>query len=407
MSRKRRIASFLFFLLLPAALSADVLNRIVLRVNDQIATLYDYQQRREEAVREISRREQNPAERRRMLGEVGALVFKEMYEDLLLQSRADQMAVEISEGQIDTAVAQMRQNFGIHTDEEFAAALAQSGMTEQQLREQVRANQRVREVMGREVQSKIKVDEEDLRRYYRKHLEDFRQPAQLQLHEVVVLEEGGAPAEERPRIAAAIRQAVAGGRTLEEAVADSAKRKVTSSVIDLGWVTPTDLDPNLAAAAQKLQKGGVSEPVAGRGGLHVLQLVDRRESRIPPFSEVASTIQAKEQERVYRDEVTKYMADLEKHSLIVADPPQEAANFRSLLGTGTGQEGGKQLGDLPSATAAPAAAAPQGQTAPTPPTPPSTAPNTPVGPRPPDAQPPGTLPKPKPVTDTPPPPGVR
>jgi hypothetical protein len=102
-------------------------------------------------------------------------------------------------------------------------------------------------------------------------------------------------------------------------------------VIDLGWVTPGDLDATLEAAAWKLAPGATSEPVAGRGGLHVLQVVERRESRLPPFSEVATQIQEREQERVYTEQFTKYMSDLEKKSLIVASPPQEAANFRALL----------------------------------------------------------------------------
>jgi foldase protein PrsA len=315
----------------PGVVHPDVINRIVLRVNDRIATFYDYQQRKAELVRDIVRREQDQEERQRLLAQAGEVVFADLFRELLLDSRADQLAIEITDAQVDQSLAQLKQNFNIKTDQDFAAALAQSGMTETQLRAQIKNNQRMQEVRGREVQGRIKVDEEDLRRYYRKNLEQFRQPEQVQLREVVVLEEGGASAEQRKAVAGEIRAKVKGGSSLADAVADLAKKNTTSNVIELGWVSPGDLDKNLESAAWKLPVGSLSEPVEARGGLHLVQMIDRRESRIPPFNEVSSVIQSREQERAYREEVAKYMAELEKNSLIVANPPQEAAGFRSRL----------------------------------------------------------------------------
>jgi peptidyl-prolyl cis-trans isomerase SurA len=399
MRRRLPSLSLLLFLALPSGVHADTLNKVVLRINDQIATLYDYQQRRQDFLRDLNRREMDPEERARAVGQAPEIVFKDMFQDLLLESRAHQLAVEVTDPQINAAVMQMRQNFGIKTDEEFQAALAQSGMTEAQLREQIRGQLRARDVMDKEVRSRVKVDEEDLRRYYRKNQEQFRLPEQYHLREVVVLDEGGLPSpEERRAVANQIRQAVAAGKPLAEAAADYQKRGVTSAEIDLGWVSPGDLDPALQTAAWKLKPGEVSDPVAGRGGLHLLFAAEHRESRIPPFSEVSSVIQNREQERVYNQEVAKYMVELEEKSLVVVDPPAEAAGFRRLLAKPepTNVPG---LSDLmaPASPIAPGAkddakgakgkkpAAPKGSMA------------EPMG-----AQ-PGALPQPKPVTDTPPP----
>ncbi|HEX8050079.1 MAG TPA: peptidyl-prolyl cis-trans isomerase, partial [Solirubrobacterales bacterium] len=325
--RRLRTLPLALLLLAPTVLRADVVNRIVLRVNDQIATLRDYELLRQEVVGNISRRSDLGAdEKQRLLQQAPELVDRDLYQELLLESRAQQLGVEVSRSQLDAAVENVKQNFGITNDEEFRAALAQSGMTEAQLRSSMEKQLRVREVMDREVRSRIQLEEEDLRRYYRKNIEQFRQPEQVHLREVVVLEQGGlATAEERARLAAEIRQAVAGGKSLADAIAEHQPKGLTSNVIDLGWVTQGDLDPGLATAAWKLAPGAVSEPVAGRGGLHLLQVAERRESRLPAFAEVAEQIQERERERVYTEEFTKYLAELEKKSLIVAEPPQEAA----------------------------------------------------------------------------------
>ncbi len=405
----RRLPSLTLLLALSLALApaagADVLNRIVLRVNDQIATLYEYQQHRDEVVRDVLHREQDGDERQRQLAQAGEIAYADLFRELLLQSRADQLAVEISDAQVDTAMGQLKQNYNLKSDDELRAALAQSGMTEAALRAQIKGQLRVQEVRGREVQSRVKVDEEDQRRYYRKNLETFRQPEQLQLREVVVLDEGPGAAGDRQRTAAEIRAKVQGGASLADAVADFSKKGATSAAVDLGWVSPGDLDKNLETAVWKLPKGAISDPVQARGGLHLVQVLDRRESHVPPFSEVAAAIQAKEQERVFKQEVAKYMVELEKKSLIVANPPAEAANFRRQLASqnGAGDEGGGGLGipgsnpvtpapSAPGAAATAPAPSPTLQLGTTPPTANSTEPTAP-----------GSLPVPKPVDSTPPP----
>lgn len=404
-SMPRRLVSLSLLLALslaPAmvpALSAEVLNRVVLRVNDQISTLYDYQLHREEMVRDIIRREQDGDERQRLLSQAGEVAYADLFRELLLQSRADQLGVEVTDAQVDAAMGQLKQSYNLKSDEEFKAALAQSGMTEAQLRAQLRGQLRVQEVRGREVQSRVKVDEEDQRRYYRKNLEQFRQPEQVQLREVVVLDEGGLPtAEERQRAAAEIRAKVRSGGSLADAVAGTTTKGVTSAAIDLGWVSPGDLDKNLETAVWKLPKGSLSEPVQARGGLHLVQVLDRRESRIPPFSEVQQAIQTREQERVFRQEIAKYMVELEKKSLIVAKPPAEAANFRRHLTVteAAGDEGGLS-GGIPAAAAAATGSAAPALDAATPPatitTPPTATTSEPTAP--------GTLPVPKPVDPSP------
>lgn len=392
MSKPRLFSAVLLSLLLPATLGAEVVNRVVLRVNDQIATLYDFERRRESMAREISRSsDMDPAQRREILAQVGEIAYKDLFEELLIESRADQLGVTAEEGQIEQQIAQMKQNFGIQTDEDFAAALAQSGMTAAQLRERLQRDLRAREVMGREVQSRIDLDEEDLRRYYQKNREQFRQPEQVQIREVVVLEEGGLPTlEERQRVAEQIRQAVAGGASLADAVAEHSQRGHVSNVIDLGWVTPGDLDPGLEAAAWKLAPGALSEPVAGRGGLHLMQVTERKEARIQPFPEVQEQIRRREQQRLMQDEVAEYMAELEKKSLIVTEPPPGAEGFRRLMGTRPPSEE-ERLGLTDRAPVAPAT---PGITM----TEPGTTPMQDSA-----AGEPGALPEPKPTTNTVPP----
>ena len=105
------------------AAGADV-NRIVLRVNNEIATLYEFEQRHRTRLREIQRADLPPERQQRLLAEAGEATLREMYEELLVLSRADQLDIRVSDRDVQDAVQQTKEQFGIETDQEFQAALA-------------------------------------------------------------------------------------------------------------------------------------------------------------------------------------------------------------------------------------------------------------------------------------------
>ena len=384
---------------------ADDVNRVVLRVNDRIATLYDFEQRKADMQAQLLHQQDMPLEQRReVLNHLGTTVFRDMFEELLLMSRADQADVKISAEDIASSISRMRENYKLDTDEQFQAALAQSGMTLDQLRDQVRRNLTMQTVISREVQAKIEIDEEVLRRYYRDHPQEFQVPEQVRLQELVVLDDSKLSEDERVQLAAALRKELIAGRPLAELAAENAKTGATSGLIDIGWVAKGDLSADLEKAVWDLKPGEVSEPVASRGGLHLVTLLERRAATLRPFTEVADEIRGKERERLFADKYKEYLDRLEREAYVQLDPPPEAKDFRA-ADVGSGElapslekatAGAEKAGDEKAAetkkgdaTATPAAAdagvpdaaSPSPSSSPTPPpsptTPPSPPPSTP------------------------------
>lgn len=316
---------------LPAPAEAEV-NRVVLRVNEEIATTHDYERRRNERVEALKRAEGMSAEeRQRILADIGTSVMSNLLEELLILSRAEQLGIRADEDQVSQAVTQAKANLGIETDEQFEVALASSGITADELRNQMRRQILMQEIMGREVHPRIQLDEEDLRRYYQSHSDEFQVVEKLKLEEVVVLESLGSGPMQLSALSAEIRQKVIDGEDFAEVVTPYMEAGSTTGVIDLGWVEPGDLDPALEEAVWSLEEGELSQPVPARGGLHVLRLVEREDARLLEFNEVQDQIAAKEQSRRFQEEVVKYMEELRASSYIVAHPPPEAAGFQAEL----------------------------------------------------------------------------
>jgi peptidyl-prolyl cis-trans isomerase SurA len=320
-----------------APAGADVVDRVVLRVNDQIATLLDYERRHAEFVQQLEATDMPEDQRAQARANIGNRIFRDMLEELLLISRADQLGIYPTEEQVDRGVQAVRQQYGIASDDEFAAALASQGLSLAEFREQVREQLRMREVVTREVTEEIELEEDDLRRVYRATMDRYRVPERYRVRELIVLEEGRDPAAVRA-LADEIRAELIAGRDFQELADEHAATGDTSHLLDHGWISTGELDPDLEAAIAELAPGSFSDPVPGRGGLHLIELQEQQDSRVRGFGEVASQIAADERQRLYMEHIGDYMRDLEEAAYVRAEPPPEAAGFRTVAGSRSEQD---------------------------------------------------------------------
>ncbi len=337
----------------PAPARAEA-NRIVLRVNDRIATLYDYEVAKRDRLNELRRRQLPQEETERLRASLPVDTLRDLYEEMLVLSRADQLDIRLTPSELADAVERSKENFGISSDADYERALAQVGMTRESFRDQIEKNLRMREVFAKEVYSQVEVTEEDLRRYYGTHLEEFAEPSAVRLREIVVLDSGGLAEAEMTEIAGGLRQAMLDGAEAE-LLAEHQPAGRTTGWIELGWVTVEDLDEALAAALAALETGGVSEPTRARGGLHLLQVLERREAAVQEFAAVQEEIELQERDRRFQDKLAGYMADLEAAAYVLAYPPPEAAGFQGLTGA-SGAAGSDDPLDGPAGASVPESA---------------------------------------------------
>ncbi len=341
----------------PAAGSVEV-NRVMLRVNDRIATMHDYQLRLSARRAALLRApELSEEERDRALAEAPASVLRTIWEELLIASRADQLGIVISQQQVEDAIAEQMQRFQLEDVDQLRMALAQEGLTLDRFRDSLANNLLFRAVMGRELFPRIQVSEDELRAIYRQRSDDFLVPEQVRVRELVVLGDGSSDEEEQGRIAARLREQWQQGGEPQQ-LADDAGDAVR--LLEIGWVGPGDLASELEQAAWELEAGEISEPIVARGGVHVLQVTERRESSIQPFEQVREAIAEEERALKMRTEQEKYLLELEQRAYYEASPPPGLEEFRTATGRTLDEGGMRILEDLarPDLASDPSAAAP-------------------------------------------------
>ena len=299
-------------------------NYIVVRVNNRIATLVDYQLQRDDRLRALAAADVPPDRREQILEELGESVMSDLVEELLMLSRADQLGLSAARGAVDQEMAAARERAGARTDEEFQNALARAGMDEEDLRKQIENNVIVRQVISREVVGQIEITEEDLRRYYFEHAEEFTLPERRRVREFVLADTLGS-ADERLEAAVRIQEGIAAG---EDPVETVTAEPLAGNWIDLGWLEREDLESALSEAVWGLSVSEVGDPIEGRGGLHVLQVLEIAPPELMDFQQVREQIGDREQQRIFAENYDEYVDDLRRDSYVqINQLPEDASGF--------------------------------------------------------------------------------
>jgi parvulin-like peptidyl-prolyl isomerase len=325
-------------------LAAEVLERIVVRVNGEIITLSDLQSRQIAALRSA----RVPFERiDEYLRQNNQKILQEAIDDLLIAQRSAEIDGEIGEETIAKVVEEIKKDYKIENDEEFARSLEQEGMTRAELKRNIARSMLMRRFFVREVEPQVKVAEADARAYYEsRKASEYTQPAQLELQEILIPENRGEDF---------AREIAARARSGED-FADLARSHSSSSSSaaggDLGRVAERDLHPDLARVIATLDPGQVSDPVATRAGFQILKLVARHDQRVVPFSEakedIIRSLEVQRGDEVFGKIIAKLREDAIIEDMVREVPlevvPQEAlsSDTPSLLDAAASAEQGDE-----------------------------------------------------------------
>ena len=160
----------------------------------------------------------------------------------------------------------------------------------------------------------VTVSEDTLRERYKEQSARFVDPETRLASHILVSVPADADAdavrtaqEKAQKIADEARQDGADFAELAKKDSDDIGSKATGG--DIGWIEKGITDPAFEDALFAMQPGGISDPVKGSDGWHVIQLREIRPGKTKPFEEVRSELEKEyldgERERLFNDQSGK------------------------------------------------------------------------------------------------------
>jgi peptidyl-prolyl cis-trans isomerase SurA len=313
LQRKIILAGMLLLGAAVCGLAQQVVEEIVAIVNDEIITVSEFKREYDERL-QAAQAQFRGEELDKAIEYVRTHLIDEMITDVLLLQIARTMNINVTD-QLKMVVENIKKANEIESDEQFKRALAQQGydyddwisaMEKQILREAVLRNQ---------VGQKVVIDDAEIVDYYKKHQDEFVIPEEYQLRAVYLTIEGKEAGSLEAR-KAEIEAKVKSGTPFEAVAEADSDEPLKEAKGSLGTFKEGELDKTLLAAVKPLKKGEVTSWVLTKNGWYLLQVEDRKDSRIRPFDEARAAITEKIGTEKQNAEIQKFLTDIKAKNYI-------------------------------------------------------------------------------------------
>ena len=309
---KRQRLLFLLSLLLgfrvpPSTARAEIVERVVAKVNGDIVTLSDFEARQVAAVQAAKI---GPDKIEAFLRDNNARILQEAVDDLLIVQRADDLGFKDPGPYVKEAIDQIKKENNLPTDEALREQLRREGMTLDDLKRSVARSMLKRQVLHKELEPKVTIAEADIKAEYDARKDEYTRPATVHLQEILISGDDA-----RPRAVDAVTR-VRAGEDFAELARDLSSSPTRTAGGDLGSVNLKELSPAIQKAAGPLQPGEVSDPVAGTDGFRLLRLVSRTDAGLIPLEEVKTQIRQRLMETRGNKAYDEYVEGLRKNAIV-------------------------------------------------------------------------------------------
>ena len=180
------IYGFLFFLfLIPAMASAEIVDRIVAVVNDDIITLSELKSAIRPYEDKLAASGYSQDKMETMLFNLKQEMLKNLVDRKITDQEVKKLGFTVSDQEVDRAIEQLKRS-RMMTQEDLEKALKQEGMTFESYREKIRQEILRPKLINFSVKSKVIVTDKDIKSYYDAHPEMYGGTKKVYLRNIMI-----------------------------------------------------------------------------------------------------------------------------------------------------------------------------------------------------------------------------
>ncbi len=295
----------LVFLFGPQRVSAEIFNRVVAIVNDDLITLYELNQRIREMTGLTAEDLRDKDERRYL--EARKQILELMIDEKCAEEKVRELGIKIPPQQIDAAIETIKDR-NRWTQEDLMAMLKQEGLTYEEYRNKIKSDLERFELINNQIKSKIIIREEQIAQYYKENEKDYSSEETVQLAGIFLIQRNPKDEEESRRLKAKGEEILARLKNGEDFAAlakEFSQGPGANEGGDLGAFKADQLEPELRKAVAGIEAGKFTGLIVRANGIQIIKLIKRQKAQARPLEEVKDAIHAK----LYQEEVNRrYMA---------------------------------------------------------------------------------------------------
>jgi len=299
-----------------ASHGAEIVDRIVAVVNDDIITLADLNDALKPYTGRIKSKGYDADRESEVLAKLQKDLLDRMIDEKLTDQEIKKARLAVSDEEIDIAIEKIKAK-NLYSDEDFRQALAAEGLTLEEYRKGMKEQILRSRLVNREVRAKIVITDQDIQNYYEAHSEDYGREQQYHLRNIIMRlpplagEAGKRDVLERM---AKVLQKLDNGEPFEDLARRYSETNLAAEGGDLGFFKPESLSPQLQEALKGLRAGEFTPILETDQGYQIFYVEEIRVKPGKPLAEVSTEIQEKLYEQIVEKRFKDWLAELRKRS---------------------------------------------------------------------------------------------
>jgi peptidyl-prolyl cis-trans isomerase SurA len=302
-----RVLRRLSFLILVTSLwleplfAAEVCNRVVAVVNNDVITLYELNNRMKEmtGVPAEELMQKNEA----MYRDTRQKILELLIDEKIAQAKIKELRIQVSEKQVDNFLEKMKRD-NQWTQEDLVAGLEKEGFSYEKYRERIKRDIERSQLIEYEVRSKIIIREEAIQKYYEEHKGTFGVAEKVHLAGIFLMRKNLKSEEEMRELykkAQDLSAKLKAGADFGQMAGTYSEGPGAKQGGDLGQFTVDHLEAGLKSVVEALPEGGISDPLVRPNGIQIIKVVKKQMGKIRSLEEMKEAIYG----ILYQEEVNR------------------------------------------------------------------------------------------------------
>lgn len=210
----------------------------------------------------------------------------------VLEGETERLGITVAEENFQMMLAQFKGQFP--SEETYESVLQQQGFSPAEFEAELRRQMAIEQLIEQEVYENVTLSEEQLRGFYEENPQFFDQPEQVAARHIILTTQGVTDEAElralRTRIGE-LRARIAGGESFADVAREHSQDGSAARGGDLGLFSRGQMVPEFEEVAFSLEIGELSDIVETQFGYHLVEVTERRPSRVIAFQEVRGDIE--------------------------------------------------------------------------------------------------------------------
>ncbi len=306
-------------ILLCAPVRAEVVDKIIAVVNDEIITLYEFNTAFEPYRKNIENTYKGD-DKEAVIKQTREAFLQRLIDNILIEQEAKKSGagIVVKDEEVMEVIQDMlaKQKLSM---QEFSKNLAQEGKSLDFVKKEMRAQMMRARLLRREVKSKILVSDDEIGEYYNKNRQDYEGKETVRIKQLLLLMPPNADNNAIAKMkneALQLHKRIMAGESFNSLIVKYSQGPAAAQGGDVGFVGRGTIIPEVEAVAFSLPVGQVSEVIESSVGFHIIQVLDKKGAGLKPLAAVREEIKTKIEDEKLDKKYDEWIASVRAKSHI-------------------------------------------------------------------------------------------